>query len=151
MRRFVLDRRYDVTGVSGTGTVAEGIEFTDGIVVMKWIVGDFRSMTVWNQGIEAVRQIHGHDGNTEVVWIDQPPSNIVSMTTSHWETGDRCKVIFRIEDQAPVVVGPGYIARIQDPGPIKTENTVKVIFDDKLVMGGSGTGWFPPTAVFPED
>ena len=71
MRRFVLQRHEDATGVSGIGLVAEGIEFTDGIVVMKWIVGDFRSMTIWNQGIEAVIQIHGHDGRTEVVWIDQ--------------------------------------------------------------------------------
>jgi hypothetical protein len=70
IRRFVLERHEDATGVSGIGTVAEGIEFTDGIVVMKWIVGDFRSMTIWNQGIEAVREIHGHDGRTEVVWLD---------------------------------------------------------------------------------
>lgn len=70
MRRFILERLEDPTGVSGTGVVAEGIEFTDGIVVMKWIVGDYRSMTIWNQGIEAVRAIHGHDGRTEVVWID---------------------------------------------------------------------------------
>ena len=70
MRRFVLERHEDATGVSGVGVVCEGIEFTDGIVVMKWIVGDFRSMTIWNQGIEAVRAIHGHDGLTEVVWID---------------------------------------------------------------------------------
>ena len=69
MRRFVLERHEDVTGVSGTGGVAEGIEFTDGIVVMKWIVGDMRSMTIWNQGIEAVREIHGHDGKTEVLCI----------------------------------------------------------------------------------
>ena len=70
MRRFVLNRKVDATGVSGTGVVAEGVEFTDGIVVMKWIVGDFRSMTIWNQGIDAVAAIHGHDGMTEVLWID---------------------------------------------------------------------------------
>jgi hypothetical protein len=70
MRRFVLDREVDITGVSGTGVVAEGIEFTDGIVVMKWIVGDMRSMTIWNQGIEAVKAIHGHDGHTLVRWLD---------------------------------------------------------------------------------
>lgn len=62
--------------MSGTGTVCEGVEFTDGIVVLKWIVGDYRSITFWNQGIEAVRAVHGHDGMTEVVWLDQPPSNI---------------------------------------------------------------------------
>ena len=70
MRRGHLVRHEDVTGVSGTGVVAEFVEFTDGIVVMKWIVGDFRSMTIWNQGIEAVNEIHGHDGKTEVVWVD---------------------------------------------------------------------------------
>lgn len=70
MRRFILERHEDETGISGTGVVAEGIEFTDGIVVMKWTVGDFRSMTIWNQGIEAVREIHGHNGKTEVVWVD---------------------------------------------------------------------------------
>jgi hypothetical protein len=72
MRRFVLDRTTDATGVSGTGTVAEGIEFTDGIVVMKWVVGDHRSIVTWVQGIESVRAVHGHDGMTEVVWLDQP-------------------------------------------------------------------------------
>ena len=70
MRRFILERHEDATGVSGIGTVAEGIEFTDGIVVLQWIVGDFRSISTWVQGIEAVREIHGHDGLTEVVWID---------------------------------------------------------------------------------
>ena len=70
MRRFVLQRHEDATGISGVGVVAEGIEFTDGIVVMKWVVGDFRSITIWNQGIEAVKEIHGHNGLTEVVWLD---------------------------------------------------------------------------------
>lgn len=73
------------------------------------------------------------------------------MTTSHWETGDRCRVVLPIDGQEPVVVGPGYIARIQDPGPTKIENTVKVVFDDQLVMGGSGMGWFAPETVLPED
>ena len=62
----------DATGVSGIGLVRRRHRVSRyGIVVMKWIVGDFRSMTIWNQGIEAVIQIHGHDGRTEVVWIDQ--------------------------------------------------------------------------------
>jgi hypothetical protein len=68
MRTFTLERDIDETGISGTGTVAEGIEFTDGIVVMKWIVGDFRSITTWVQGIDAVEAIHGHEGKTRVVW-----------------------------------------------------------------------------------
>ena len=70
IRRFVLERHEDATGISGTGVVAEGVEFTDGIVVLKWIVGDHRSIVIWNQGIESVKAIHGHDGKTEVVWLD---------------------------------------------------------------------------------
>jgi hypothetical protein len=70
MRRFVLDRSMDVTGVSGTGVVAEGIEFTDGIVVLKWIVGDHRSIVTWVQGVESVQAVHGHDGHTLVRWLD---------------------------------------------------------------------------------
>lgn len=68
MRTFVLKRTEDVTGVSGTGVVAEGIEFSDGEVVLRWIVGNHRSTVVWAQGIEAVEAIHGHNGATEVIF-----------------------------------------------------------------------------------
>jgi hypothetical protein len=56
-----------VTGVSGTGTVAEGVEFSDGTVVLKWCVGDHRSTVFWDS-ITDVEAIHGHDGRTQVVW-----------------------------------------------------------------------------------
>lgn len=35
MRTFLLVRTYDVSGVSGTGIAAEGIEFTDGAVALR--------------------------------------------------------------------------------------------------------------------
>lgn len=65
MTPFTLHRSEDVTGVSGTGTVAEGVEFTDGTVVLRWIVGEHRATVVW-PNIAAVKAIHGHDGKTEV-------------------------------------------------------------------------------------
>lgn len=68
MKTFTLERHEDVTGVSGTGVVAEGVEFSDGTVVLKWIVGDHQSTVHWPGGMESVRAIHGHDGKTEVVW-----------------------------------------------------------------------------------
>ena len=71
IRRFVLQRDVDVTGVSGTGVVAEGVEFTDGVVVLKWVVGEFRSLVTWVQGIHAVEAVHGHDNRTLVIWIDE--------------------------------------------------------------------------------
>jgi len=70
MRTFFLERIEDETGISGTGIVAEGVEFSDGQIAMNWIVGDFRSVVIWRQGISAVEAIHGHNGKTKVVWKD---------------------------------------------------------------------------------
>lgn len=70
MRRFVLHRDEDITGVSGTGVVAEGVEFTDGVVVIRWR-GDWPTSTVHHdRGMAAVQHIHGHGGATRVVWVD---------------------------------------------------------------------------------
>ena len=67
MRLFMLVRDEDVTGVSGTGTVAEGVEFSDGRVALRWIVGEHRSTVIWDS-IESVTEIHGHNGATRLVW-----------------------------------------------------------------------------------
>jgi hypothetical protein len=69
MRRFVLQRTKDVTGVSGTGIVAEGVRFSDHRVALRWVVGIHRSTVVWDS-MAAVEAIHGHDGATQVVWVD---------------------------------------------------------------------------------
>lgn len=66
MRAFRLHRDTDVSGVSGTGVVAEGVEFSDGTAVVRWIVGDHRSTVVW-PSLAAVEAIHGHGGATRVV------------------------------------------------------------------------------------
>jgi hypothetical protein len=73
MRRFVLIRHEDETGVSGTGLVCEGVEFTDGSVAMNWVVGEHRSIVIWpkDMGMTAVDAIHGHNGRTTVTWIDE--------------------------------------------------------------------------------
>jgi len=44
-RTFVLHRDEDVSGVSGTGVVAEGVVFSDGAVVVRWL-GKHASTTV---------------------------------------------------------------------------------------------------------
>lgn len=69
MKRFILNRIEDETGISGTGTVAEGVQFSDGKVAMRWIVGEHRSTVVWDY-IEAVEKIHGHGGRTFIEWVD---------------------------------------------------------------------------------
>lgn len=68
MRRFLLHRREDASGVSGTGYVAEGIEFSDGSVVMRWRFDD--GATNFYRSIKDVERIHGHEGRTEIEWVD---------------------------------------------------------------------------------
>jgi len=67
--RFVLIRNEDVTGVSGSGLVAEGIVFTSGQVVIHWLRQPF-SMGLY-QSLEDVIFIHGHGGRTKLQFIDQ--------------------------------------------------------------------------------
>lgn len=69
-RRFKLVRHTDVSGVSGTGVVAEGIEWSDGWVTVHWR-GQYPSTVVWPD-LDAVIAIHGHNGATAIVWDDGP-------------------------------------------------------------------------------
>lgn len=68
MRTFVLRRDIDRTGVSGTGVVAEGVEFSDGVVSLRWLTEWPTSVVFYDRGMEAVEKIHGHGGDTQIVW-----------------------------------------------------------------------------------
>lgn len=68
MRLFVLFRKHDVSGVSGTGIIAEGVEFTDGTVALRWL-SDNPTITIHDGGLESVEAIHGHGGNTEIRFV----------------------------------------------------------------------------------
>lgn len=65
---FLLVREQDVSGVSGTGVVAEGAEFSDGTCALRWR-GDLRSTAVYTNVGELIA-IHGHDGKTKVQWVE---------------------------------------------------------------------------------
>lgn len=67
-RLFTLHRAEDPTGVSGTGVVADGVEFDDDVVVLHWR-GKHRSTTVW-ANLQDALAVHGHGGATRVVWRD---------------------------------------------------------------------------------
>lgn len=69
MRRFRLNRLNDTTGISGTGIVAEGVEFGDQVVVLRWLT-DLRSTAIYRHA-EDVIAIHGHNGDTHFEWIDE--------------------------------------------------------------------------------
>ncbi|WP_109507368.1 hypothetical protein [Nocardioides speluncae] len=76
MRRFQVVRDEDVTGISGTGVVAEGVEFSDGTVAMRWHGpiehpwGTVYPTTVLHPHAENVENLHGHNGATRIVWVD---------------------------------------------------------------------------------
>lgn len=65
MRTFYLDRVEDVSGVSGHGVVAEGVEFSDGICVLRWLTAT--PSTGMYASLEDLERIHGHDGRTRIV------------------------------------------------------------------------------------
>lgn len=77
MHRFLLVRHTDATGISGTGVVAEGVEFSDGVVVLRWGAppgnpghGWPTSVVFHDRGVASVEAIHGHGGSTCIEWMD---------------------------------------------------------------------------------
>lgn len=66
MVKFWLQRTEDVSGVSGTGRVAEGVIFTNGKVALSWLTPT-TSIVVYDS-ITVCEQIHGHEGRTRVVF-----------------------------------------------------------------------------------
>lgn len=77
MRMFTLVRDVDVTGISGTGPVAEGVQFSDGVVALRWVAPGISEVnrhrgvlptTVVHENVESVMALHGHNGSTHIEW-----------------------------------------------------------------------------------
>jgi len=68
-RRFILERHHDVSGVSGTGTIAEGISFSNGRISLQWLVEPC-SLTIFNS-VNELLEVHGHNGSTRIIWLDE--------------------------------------------------------------------------------
>lgn len=71
-RKFHLQRHEDTSGVSGLGRIAEGIVFSDGTTVVRWLSACGSTNVYANS--EGVKQVHGHGGNTELVWDYPDPA-----------------------------------------------------------------------------
>jgi hypothetical protein len=68
-----LVRYDDPSGVSGTGIVAQGVQFRDGQVAVQWCCPDLpRSCAVW-ESVEDMLRVHGHGGRTVIKWVDEAP------------------------------------------------------------------------------
>jgi hypothetical protein len=70
-RRFLLIRRHDISGVTGTGVVAEGIRFSDQTVALRWYGA--APATAVGDSVDAFLAVHG-DG-TAIHWLDHPNLN----------------------------------------------------------------------------
>jgi len=77
LRRFYVERDEDVHGKSGTGIVAEGVEFDNGWIAYSWL-SPKATVTVTNS-ISIAEMLHSHGGNAtnaRIVWIDEYNENI---------------------------------------------------------------------------
>ena len=72
LKRFLLRRDEDESGVSGTGIVAEGVQFACGWCALSWLT-TYQSCGIY-PSIEELERIHGHDGRTKVIFLfdDEP-------------------------------------------------------------------------------
>ena len=66
LKTFYLERKEDVSGVSGTGRVAIGAIYPSGRAVIEWLT-ESRSINIY-ESVSDVEKIHGHEGRTILVW-----------------------------------------------------------------------------------
>ena len=57
-----------LTQTAATTRVAEGVVFSDGTCVLRWLTRT-GSVAVYLNGAD-MEKVHGHDGKTRVVWDD---------------------------------------------------------------------------------
>lgn len=67
MKRGVVERDVDISKVSGTGSVATFVINDDGRTVVFWPDGHS-----YFPSLEKAIEIHGHNGNTRFVILDDP-------------------------------------------------------------------------------
>lgn len=65
MKLFWLMRDEDESGVSGTGLVAEGVQFAGGQCALHWLT-EYTSVSIYPD-IITLEKIHGHQGKTKVI------------------------------------------------------------------------------------
>jgi hypothetical protein len=74
MRRFHFNRVEDASGISGTGRVAEGVLFGNGLVALTWN-SVHKCVNIYTSLAEMMA-VHGHEGKTVLVWVDGDPNEV---------------------------------------------------------------------------
>lgn len=72
MRGFTMRRHHDVSGVSGTGLVLEGVQFSTGVVVIHWLTPPPRGSISVFDSLEQFLAIHvaPHPDNQTIIEFD---------------------------------------------------------------------------------
>src|SRR3954468_24191437 len=94
VKLFHLYRNEDQSGVSGTGPVVEGVEFTNGWCALRWVTNT--SSMCFYQSIDEVRRVHGHGGKTELIVHDFEPLSKVPTGKS----SERFELLIQIIEEA---------------------------------------------------
>lgn len=68
LRRFILRRAADPTGVSGPGLIAAGVQLPSGRCVLEWAPP--AASVVIHASAAEIESIHGHQGSTVLEWLD---------------------------------------------------------------------------------
>src|SRR5688572_14422046 len=73
MQTFRMVRAFDVSGVSGVGTVLEGVQFSTGTIVVHWLTPPPRGSIAVFDSIEQFLSIHVSphpENHTEILFDD---------------------------------------------------------------------------------
>src|SRR4051812_45064871 len=93
MKLFHFYRVEDQSGVSGTGPVVEGVQFTNGWCALRWVSP--KSSICFYRSLEDVKAIHGHGGKTEIVLHDLEPLRRQNTVASSEQFGIFMEIIER--------------------------------------------------------
>ncbi|MEU4289754.1 hypothetical protein AB0E63_16135 [Kribbella sp. NPDC026596] len=91
-RLFRLVRHTDPSGVHGIGTLAEGVEWSDGTVALRWR-GPWPSTSTWDGGVDSVLSVHGAGGRTQIHWLPTAPE-LVSRTSAPPRPAERVHTVW---------------------------------------------------------
>jgi len=68
LKQFYLDRKDDISGVSGTGIIGHGVILPSGRAVMEWTT-KYRSIAIYDS-IDEIQMLHAHKGKTELIYVE---------------------------------------------------------------------------------
>ena len=137
MRRFILQRHRDPTGVSGVGWVAEGVQFTDGRCALRWRLAI--AAGAFYDSIEDLCAIHGHNGATEIHFLDPLNTNgekedMTNCFVQVFQDEGRLDAGQRRKDDPQTLVYKGGAFLSGPKGATERMAAVERVFDMKLLL-----------------